>query len=278
MRSACRGIWLVTGLACMHVAASFAQAAKPKTVQQPKSLFKQFLWWEEEWKKDNKPFHDIRLNLDKQIDTDKNPDTLVSQYRAQLLKNKFDAKAMFRWAYAARRAALVTKPWDINRLVESHNELVTFHRTQRPQVYDFTRLRFLTTVDLGYHTERQQLIQLGERLLEHTPKDAAVKYQLIRILTGSNDISNVRKAIRYAKDLVATNPKDLRYQSMVGDGYDAVWFLTRRRADANIAISMHKKLIELAPAQHPSREAAEFRIKRIQTRQAQWEKQGKAGK
>lgn len=110
---------------------NFAQSARPTS--------QQWAWINEEWKKSDLPFKKIRLDLDKSAVQDKDALLLVNQYKALSKKEMANAKAQFKWAYAAYQAATRKVPGAELELAQVKQVLTT----TVPKNYETARLRFL---------------------------------------------------------------------------------------------------------------------------------------
>ncbi len=231
-------------------------------------------WQDEAWTADSAPYRRVRESIDKQVAQGVKPEALAAKFAPLWRQDKRNPLALFRWAYAARKARLVPGPFNINRIIESDHEMERMHWTQRPHSYDFSRLRFLNGVELLDYPKQQQLKGLGRRLIERDPQDEGVKYQLVRLLNSSMEVAERREAIQLAQAMVRAKPDKSNLSGLLADSYTNLWSLTRSRADANQAIAAYRKYLPIAPTQK-LRESANLQIRLIAQDQAVWEKQGK---
>ncbi len=233
-------------------------------------------WQDEAWTSNNAPYHNVRVSIDKQVAQGVSPDALAAKFAPLWRQDKRNLLALFRWGYAARKARLVPGPFNINKIIASDHAMEEAYRVQRAHAYDFSRLRFLNGAELFDYPKQQQLKGLGRRLMERKPKDDGVKYQLVRLLSSSEDVAERHEAIGLAQAMVREHPGMPKMVALQAHTYDYLWSLTRSHSDANQAIAAHLQYLQLNP-QPPKelRELANRRIRVITQVQAAWEKQGK---
>ena len=104
---------------------------------------------------------------------------------------------------------------------------------------------------------------LGERLLKRDPKDVPVKYRQVTHLNGGNAAENAR-GLKYAKELVQTQPKQPVMYAMLGFTYQNRWWGTHSKADADAAIANYRRYMEMAKLTGGKRKEIEKTIAYIQ--------------
>lgn len=234
---------LLVGLSVAVVTGVHSQTTSPKYSASKTDQYKVFQGLETPWKGDNTPYHNSRTEIDGLIAKGEKPLALAAQYRGVALKDKYNPVAQFRWAYAARKAALASKPFDVNKLIESYHALEVVHRANKPHAYDFSRLIFLSGVDYLAYPQKQELKDVGRRLVERDPKDIGVRYQWVRILNSSMSVEDRREGIRQAQIVLKTEPTKANFAWLLASSYDGLWSLTKKRSDANTTIAAYRKLL-----------------------------------
>lgn len=246
------GLFVAQGTIVLFAVAQsqpIAKALRP-TPEQVK-LSRSLDWKTMPWKEDNTPYKRMRLYIDKFIAQGQKPTDLVKKYETLARRDPYEAKAQYRWAYAAYRAA--------TQRGQEYDLKVTFlpwqamRETLMPQVYDWTRLRFL----IEYRqTLSQDLLPVAERLLERDQKDIEVKYEYIEVLSNSS-LPNRRKAVIISEQLAKQFPKSLRYKGGLAGTYFTLWELTKAPADHRRAVAAYESYLKVSPANDPFRSSAQ---------------------
>lgn len=172
--------------------------------------------------------------------------------------------------------AVAAKPFDREKLVASLGEMqFAYDYSKQAHSYDYSRLRFLNAVDaLPWYSEKQKLKGLGKRLLKEDPSDLPVEYKLVDLLSASMDLGEKREAVTRTQAMVRANPKRTSLLHMLAFAHFEVWYTTKKRSDANIAIAAYHKYLPLAVSAE-ERGVVQRQLKKIPELQARWEKEGK---
>ena len=208
----------------------------------PQTYMEQMRWGLVSWKGDNRPYHQIRTNIDRLVAQGKKPAYLLPNAYRLAQQDLRNPKAKFTWIYTAYQTMRQNRPVNpqkVQALLDAMNE------DGSPQVYDWTRLQFLLHIE--NYTSPDILIPIGERLLRHDPKDYFVKYALTVPLGESQQPMNNQRAIEYAQDLIRMNPKSSQYRSGLGQAYYSIWRRTRNSLHRQRAIAEYQMFLKLAP-------------------------------
>lgn len=215
------------------------------------------------WTGDNKTYQSLRSAIDKQINKGASPFALARQYQ-KLSQPKVlvglrpewwqtagvslqDSKAVFRWAYSARLAALASKPYDEALLGKPYQAMLHLNgfKTEM-QAYDFARLYFLIACHVLPEAS-DSVVDLGDRLYHSNPQDNSVRYLLIYVLMRPESPSSTNKALAYASAWVKQSPASPDANVLLGGAYNTRWIQTHSVGDANRAIKAFSKYLLLDP-------------------------------
>ena len=216
-----------------------------------------WVWTTEEWTGDEKPYQRIRLYIDKFIAQGQKPDNLARKYKVLAQKDTSDPQAQFRWGYAAFRAAAKSATPELHlQGVEN-----AFEWTNSPRTAEFARVWFLV---IARNSPYHRLSSVGERLVRRFPKEDELKFYVIKVLDPGLVASERPKSLKLARELVQSQPKRPSAYSVLGETYFKIWTKSKNPADANKAIAAYRKVIQIAPPNHPSCKEAQGWIKFIQ--------------
>ncbi len=219
-------------------------------------------WTKEKWGGDDKPYLRIRKDISALADAKKLNDTELMRLKKASWANLNDPVARFKWAYYAYCYALLQP--DIS---EGSGKLAgveqAFRFEKSPGSYQYTRLRFLV---LSYLTQSgPELNQLGERLLKRDPKDVSVKYVEVTHLRNG-DAKDQQRALQYAEQLIALNPKEGAYYALLGATHTMLLYSENPHASAKSAIANYQRYISLSKPTGKELARVEETIKELQSR------------
>lgn len=138
-----------------------------------------FHWTARSWTASDKPYIAIRKTIDGQVKAGKAPRALVATYRKQALAHPLDAKAQFKWTYAAALAYKVrwqTGQDESDVITELHDAL---EKPRNTNSYQYTRLRVLVHQWDTRWTGNLLVRQCAMRLVERDPNDWDVKLAFV---------------------------------------------------------------------------------------------------
>lgn len=236
----------------------------PAQEKPPRELLKsssQWQWTKEQWNTPETPFMQLREAVDKELFKGVKPETALKTYQkwaSQSQKSPQDTKAAFAWIYAAYRAQQVVPDFD-KKLFSQARMALSFGRYPSNNS-EWARLRFLIE---SQPLARQQLKEVGERILKKYPKDAEIKYQLVRTLSPTSPREK-QQALKYAQDLIRLAPKRANYQALLGGIHFKAWLAHKNDVDAQAGIKAYQEFLLLAPENDSFRPQAQRTIKLLQ--------------
>ena len=251
---------ILVGVLTTAIANCFAQTTGPDESHHSTARPSTWVWTTEKWTADDKPYVEIRQNIDKAIASGHKPDALLKKYEGMAQKGKLSAQAQFRWAYAAWQARKAVDRYDDQRQ-RLWIPRRSFTRVASPRCYQYTRLRFLIE---AWFLPTPRLKSVGERLVRRAENDYDVKAYMARILRTSTSLEERKKALAYAKDLVRLEPKRPSAYSTLGGVYFTSWLKTKNPDDGDKAVAAYRKYLDLAPRNAEWRPQAERLIHRIE--------------
>lgn len=203
------------------------------------------------WKGENQSYAQARQIIDQETANGQEPDALMARYQAQANQKPSNPLAVFRWAYASRKAALVSNPFSTNI---ADKALDSLDRDGRPHPYDYVRLQFLLASDVW---PAGSLEPLGRRLLQYKADDQAVLFQLVVDMKSSTLLQDRKEALSLAQNVVQGNPKYPKNHALLAGAYESLWVITKQRPTADKAIAEYQLYLQLAPANDNFRRGAE---------------------
>ena len=233
-------------------------------------------WMQKVWTVNNKPYLLIQASVDKAIMQGQKPDSILAQYRGVALTHPDDAKALFRWGYAAYRAAsqVELSPEKAYLRFETPGSIYSVQsfmvRDYVPS-YQYTRILFLLS---NFGAINSQTQKIGKRLLQHNPNDKDVKYDMLALNSWDSHPSVRQKTLQDIKQLAQQGSPDAYW--LWADIYGRMLNVSRMpHADsattqpiADNLIAALTKYVQLAPPQSGKRELAQKRISEVQRDQA----------
>jgi hypothetical protein len=223
-------------------------------------------WENMPWTEDNKPFFQIRQEVDQAIKEGQNPLTLEKKHRVPV-KSYYNSRAQFRWAYITYRVVL--KSPDSSSLGIS--AITAMDRTLWPNTYEWTRLRFLLdrkcrfTVLNYLRKEQGQFINAGERLLKREPNDREVLWEMRKILGYTAKVEDRQRGLKIAQRLLQLDPNNARYIAGVAGSNMDIWSLNNNRGNLKAAITGYERYLKIAPKTDPFRNNASRLLKHLRS-------------
>lgn len=228
---------------------------------------RQWEWTQEQWTGDNAPYATIRKSIDTAIAAGQNASIIVSRYAPEAQRSPSNAKVQFRWAYATYRAYVAEKisKAGLASLESSrklYSAITALQNARSPRSYDYTRLRFLMSVE---HFPDRHLKDLGRRLLRRDPNDDSVKHRLLFVLERyPGSLEERHEAVALAQSLLKRQPSKVSYHATLAGAYMLLWEGTKSPSDADKAIANYRKYLQLAPPNATFRKRAQMWIDYIQ--------------
>lgn len=233
-------------------------------------------WTREAWTADDHPYLLIQANVDRVIAQGQNPETLLVQCRGEALAHPGDTKALFRWGYAAYRAALQVElpPEQAYLRFETPGSIYSvqsFMMKKYAPSYQYARLLFLL---LNFDGPDSRTGDLGKRLLQRNPNDKEVKYDML--LSRSWDLNPlVRQQAQQEAEQLAQQGSPDGYRILAGI-YLRMFTISKyphpdiakTQPIADKAIAALRRYVQLAPLQSGKRKSAQRQIKDIEQDQA----------
>ena len=219
-------------------------------------------WTNEAWNADDKPYQQIRAEIDAAIKAGKKPIDLVNLYRTQAKtepyqdpyqdpykpQTPYNPQAEFRWGYAVYQATLNDPKFANSPEVARAFESMEFFPF--PHSYQFARTLFLLTGDL---TPDSRLQTVGERLMKRNPKDYPVMRTLVGIINPGKSEAEKQKALGYAHTLIQVDPKSPKGYRALGWVYFGLWMKSKSPEDRKLATDAYNRCLQLLPANDPYR-------------------------
>lgn len=212
-------------------------------------------WVSQSWKSADAPYKAIRQTIEQQVTRGGNVQSLLLNYKKQAQANPENAQKVFQWAYAAYQS-IHTAPnmasEDYTNTVQSVHQILA--QAPFPNTYDYARLIYI------FDDDSPVLIPAGERLLAQNPNDSPVKMKLAAnwsALAGMDHVykhqTNVkaeRRAITLAQELIKSEPKNARYQNLLGLIYSILYVSDKFQHPeyANKSIIAYQEYLRLAPS------------------------------
>ena len=258
MRKVCIiALYLLIGL--LNIASG--QVNNPPTSS---TAAQKWAWASEGWTGDDRPFRDVRNDIDTRIKQGESAEALLQKAKSQAKIFPTDPTAQFRWGYAAYKAALEVyqegawyeKMRGVSKALAS---------TASPHAYEYSRLRFIIACE---QLPTQQLLKIGERLVERDPKDYDVKYQVVSLIAWSGAPDAKERALSYANELVSAKPNMACYHSAAASVYFFGWMKDHNIEDGNKAVAEYKIALQLMRPDDGYRKRVELFIRTIQESQS----------
>ena len=224
---------------------AFLQTKKyngPSTQMHP--TVKQFIptnwdWTKEKWIGDDAPYIKAYKELAADYKTSE-PYELLDRCRAAYEKHPNDPMALYRWS--------LVSTWLPERMQTTWNDtplLKAYTKVPSPHNYTYTLQHFLAE---GKKIGEVNLIPVGKRLLQATPKYISIKTTLLVIMSASQRLEDQKQAVVYAEEMHRDYPDKIITLSYIGETYTSLWYSTQNREDAEHSIAAYEEYLRLTPA------------------------------
>jgi tetratricopeptide (TPR) repeat protein len=234
-----------------------------------------YSWLNAPWTDEDAPYQAIRERIDTVLDKSSQPTMIVNSYQAESKKSPTDPKALFAYCYSAFKATELPNGISDTQFDSKFDALYTpiaNAALHLPHTYNYARLVFLG--DSRYNSAAPDLIPIGKRLFEHSPKDADVEYAFARMLVFSKNPTDINLAISHQQNLARRFPNDPRTDKLLGIIYYRKAWLSHSQTEADKSIAAYRRAYELSPQDKATQHFGEITIKFIQDLKAQWKVAG----
>ncbi len=265
------GVLLMIVHLVAHASAAGSSVPAAKTTNKTIETF--YSWLNAPWTDDDAPYRNLRHAIDMALANPSSPATIIQQYEDQFRKSPTDSKALFAFVYSAFKASELPNGIGKTQFLWKFDDLYTSIGTSKihpPHTYNFARLGFLGS---AFYND-PALINIGRRLLNHSPNDDEVEYYLATALNFSKVPADRNQAVSYQQDLARRFPNSPRPYRLLGLIYYRTAWLNHSQADADKSIAAYQRAFELSPKTQADRSENDAIIKFIQNLQAQWKRNG----
>lgn len=254
-------------LCALTSALTLAQAQSAKQAdsfaQLPAWRQQRLAWVKEQWTGNDRPYVQIRQNIDQALRKGRKTDELLEQYKRSAQQEPSNPQKQFGWGYAgwmARKRFSDYSP-QYQRIYRAH---VAMLQVPSPRTYEFARLLFLME---AWSTAVPEAIEgIGQRLIRRNPNDHDVKYYLMKVLGGVPSRSAKQQALGYAQQFIRSDPKRASYRASLGAIHFRWWMRTKNKADGKNAVAAYRQAVQLSSPNDPWRKEIENIIHYIEER------------
>jgi len=224
---------------------------------------KHFAWAKEDWIASDKPFINIRKEINLKISKGLSPDTILQDAKNDSRKKPTDALAVFHWAYAAEVAGekQVSAEEKEKRWAGVYE---AFEVPKSPQSYEYDRLRYLMITRIDLWNAMPPIYNLGKRLVRRTPNDWLVKGDVANILCRYGREEDRKIGLIYAQQTSDANPKVPLNWAILGYAYFKNGDFKGHRDYFEQAIKAYQKYLEISSPKDNWRPNAKMYIQRCQ--------------
>jgi len=197
--------------------------------------------WAKVWTENDNPYARIRTDVEKSLASARQPISITDQYRSTAKETVENPENLFRWGYAT---------WILGKRVGNQEARERLYEVRRylqmasptPNTYNYVRLRFLIECRLfpGYNA----LDEIGARLVKKNQLDYDVKRRYVSVLKWSKSSSDRNTALKYAHEMLNSDPNSAEFLAVLGDVYTARWYADKNPDDARSAIPYLQKSIK----------------------------------
>ncbi len=254
------GFTLLVGLAIALAAFSrdihldLSQAAD--LPMQTASSAHQWDWTTQAWTKNDRPYQQIKVQIDKAVALGNDPQQLLARQAKIARQHPHNPQAQFAWGYAT----FVSLPqWGGDY---EHNKRQTAPAEAMAALpitdsYEYARLRFLLIPLIPYanavqsRSDQRHWDSLGQRLLQQNISDYQVRYKLVDVeiaVLAWKPFDPVVKAraLQYAQQLIQEKPTVDAYYSLPAAIYITCWTQTNSPAEARAAIASYQNFLKVS--------------------------------
>jgi len=192
---------------------------------------------------DNTVYAKARRQIDIAVAQGRDPDVLLTKYRAAARSAPGDPVALFRWAYSAYlMATRQTTPAQVFNCIKGLSD--PRYAVAPVPSYDFNRVRFLIA---ALTAPNAALTDLGRRLLAVNQDDDPVEYALSGILLDAYTPPKTVEALGLAQGLINQDPTRAEPYALVGEIYYIRWKVHHRESDGEQARDAYLQYVQIAP-------------------------------
>lgn len=215
-------------------------------------------WMTEKWTADEKPYHDIRLQLEALEKANGVSIDLVAQYKREWLTKQSDTVLLYRWICAANIVYpdLVYASDHVNdSAVNDYNHITAVYQVAPlTSSYEFDREHYLYDMRIGANDPK--FIDLTKRLYKRNKNDWEVLVEGAILLTSSTDVKDLQLASDMSENLAKIQPNYPHAHAISAWCHYVLWLHTKRDQDLLTARKACTNFLKTAPAKDPYRKEA----------------------
>ena len=194
-------------------------------------------WQTATWNGNEQPYKVARANIEQAASRKSLSAQKITDYRLTAEKNPSNPLTQFRWAYASYQAT-----HSIPSVLQTvYPQLGDLERPTFPHSYEYSRVAFL----IGSGAGNPHLREVGERLLQHQPKDFDVEYQLSKCIDPTLSPQDKESDLTHARNLIKMRPNDRRSYGALGRIYYYLWSVSHNSSDGERAVKAYKQSLKL---------------------------------
>ena len=223
-------------------------------------------WVKTDWTTDDPKYLTMRRSIDGAEQRGEINKQTIEAREAAYLKNPSDKLALFQWAYTAYKGRkFITNAFGSRYSYEKYQLMgridEVLAKSPLPYSREFARLRFLME---AIAFPNPKIAPMGEKLLASDPNDKTAQFYLAQMLRFSPVLSDRKKAVKHAQELVDDKPQDRDNHDVLAYCYDSLWMGTHDRAYAEKAIAEYEFYLRTLPPSDEDYAMTQTFIKRIQ--------------
>lgn len=212
-----------------------------------------FYWVDEAWTANDKSFVAIETQVQSLLRPQANKKVVWQRLRREALAQPLNAKAQYRWAYAA--FLIFSRRWqsgqDERWVFPGVREAM--EKPKPPHSYRYTRIRmFINEWDRAWATRAMSYIRkCAFRLLDRNPNDEAIKYAFSFDLSlTSNTVKEQDLAYKWAQEYLAKYPNRPQAYYIIGSVLGNRFTRSQASPMAQQAIYYLRKCQRMLPKDH----------------------------
>jgi len=231
------------------------------------SLARYYAWFNAPWTADDRPYREIRNDIDHELAKGQKPRMLLQKYKALALLDSTSTKALFGYGYATYQASILPNGIrEAEASQESGNSFIALEKISVPHTYNYARLRFLKD---SLDAPDPELLGVGKRLLSHDPSDYEAEYALAITAYVSPKPADRLQAAAYQQDLAKRFPQDPRQYKLKAWMHYITAIQSHSQKEAEKSIALYQQYAANAPE---FRVDTEDKIRIIKALQEMWRK------
>ena len=262
-------LFAMIGMACTANAQEAGRPNMAAAVRAGKAAFaRYYAWLDAPWSADpGTTYVDIERRIDRQKASGQNPDDIFNFYKTQVARKPSDPTAIFEYVYSAYvlGASCSGAEWEDRSKARGYIvEDVGFNAQQLPHSYSFVRLAILA---LPFSLKD---VPIARHLLAVNPNDADVQYALATEMNGTQNLSALAVAYKYAQDLAKARPDDVRsFNALAHIDWHTAW-LTHDSSIADRCMAEFQHCADMSPAGSEERRDYEMQVDGMKRIKAKW--------